>query len=135
MGCLRRSCEAVTIHLYPSSGASPGADARVLPLGLAGLTVGGTPAGLVSQMAMGRNLNRTPSEHPNPTTEFTYQPKWDPKDSQSGFEPQPDVQTLHTGACQATPLLAGTRRRRRWRQAGPKTGCSTGQRADQLPFG
>ena len=38
-------------------------------------------------MAMGQNPNRTPSEHPNPTTkigpkmdgEFTYPPKWDPK--------------------------------------------------------
>ena len=39
-----------------------------------------------TQMAMGQNPNRTPSEHPNPTTrigsktggEFTHQPKWDP---------------------------------------------------------
>ena len=39
-----------------------------------------------SHAAMGQNPNRTPSEHPNPTTEigskmgseFTYQPKWDP---------------------------------------------------------
>ena len=38
-----------------------------------------------AQVAMGQNPNRTPSEHPNPTTqigpkmggEFTYQPKWD----------------------------------------------------------
>ena len=38
-------------------------------------------------VAMGQNPNRTPSEHPNPTTkigsqmagEFNYQPKWDPK--------------------------------------------------------
>ena len=38
-------------------------------------------------MAMGQKPNRSPGEHPNPTTkigstmggEFTYQPKWDPK--------------------------------------------------------
>ena len=38
-------------------------------------------------LAMGQNPNRSPSEHPNPTTkigsklggEFTYQAKWDPK--------------------------------------------------------
>ena len=47
----------------------------------------------MQEMAMGQNPNRTPSEHPNPTTkigskmggEFTYQPRWDP----IGFDPQP----------------------------------------------
>ena len=49
---------------------------------------------------MNQNPNRTPSQHPNPTTrtgsnmggEFTYQPKWDP----IGFDPPPCLPKLGT---------------------------------------